>query len=335
MKRAIPYLLFAFFIYLLPVLISGSYWIHVLVIIGIYVIAATGIELLVGFAGQLSLCQASFFTLGAYCSGILSTTYQMHPLTAMAVGVLFTALIAYGVGAPVLRLKGYYLAIATLGVGLIIQSLLVSLAEYTGGPDGFRDIAPMRVANFVFNSDTEYYYPVWTIAMLILLVTRNIVHSRVGRAMLAIRGDDVAAASMGVDIARYKVQAFIISASYASIAGSLYAHSTRFISPQIADLSNSVEMIIIVVLGGIRTVFGVLLGAAIIKSIPELLESFLDYQMAFTGVILIALLLYMPKGLLGLARSLLDRFKRGREKQKGLLALIWPFLDRGNTRREP
>lgn len=335
MKRAIPYLLFALFIYLLPVLMPGSYWIHVLVIIGTYVIATTGIDLLVGFAGQLSLCQAAFFTLGAYSSAILTTRYHIDPLTAMAAGIVITALIAYGVGAPVLRLKGYYLAIATLGVGLIIQSLLVSLAEYTGGPDGFRDIAPLQVAGIVFESDVATYYPIWTIAILVLLITRNIVRSRVGRAMLAIRGDDIAAASMGIDVASYKIQAFVISAVYASLAGSLYAHSNRFISPQLADLSNSVEMIIIVVLGGIRTVFGVLLGTAIMKSIPELLESFLDYQMAITGIILIVLLLYMPKGLLGVIRHSMSRFNASREMPEGRLGTVWQFLNRFNPRRDP
>ena len=139
MKKMIPYVLFALFIYLLPILMAGSYWIHVLVIIGIYVIAAVGVDLVVGFAGQLSLCQAAFFSLGAYASAILTTTYHFHPLPAMIVGMVFTALVAYGVGAPVLRLKGYYLAIATLGFGLIIQSLFVTMAKYTGGPDGFRD----------------------------------------------------------------------------------------------------------------------------------------------------------------------------------------------------
>ena len=335
MRRAAPYVLFALFMYLLPGLIPGSYWIHVLVIIGTYVIAAAGIDLLVGFAGQLSLCQASFFTLGAYCSAILTTRYNLDPLEALGIGLIFSALIAYGIGAPVLRLKGYYLAIATLGVGLIIQSLLVSLAEYTGGPDGFRDIAPLQVAGFMFDSDTECYYPIWTIAMLVLLFTRNIVRSRVGRAMLAIRGDDIAAASMGIDVARYKVQAFIISAVYASLAGSLYAHSNRFISPQLADLANSLELIIIVVLGGIRTVFGVLLGTAIMKSIPELLEAFLDYQVAITGLILIVLLLYMPKGLFGIIRQGLNCCTAQWEMSEGMFGAIKQLLIRFCARRYP
>jgi branched-chain amino acid transport system permease protein len=195
---------------------------------------------------------------------------------------------------------------------LIIQSLFVTLSQYTGGPDGFRDIVPLKVAGYVFKTDSQYYYPIWTIAMIVLLLTRNIVHSRVGRAMLALRGDDIAASSMGVDITKYKVQAFVLSAAYASLAGSLYAHSNRFISPQIADLSNSVEMIIIMVLGGIRTVFGVLIGAAIMKSIPEVLESFLDYQMVTRGAILIVLLLYMPQGLIGVAKNILGRLRVGR-----------------------
>ena len=330
MKKVIPYILFAFFIYLLPVLMAGSYWIHVLVIIGIYVIAAAGVDLVVGFAGQLSLCQAAFFSLGAYASAILTTTYHFHPLPAMIIGMVFTALVAYGVGAPVLRLKGYYLAIATLGFGLIVQSLFVTMAKYTGGPDGFRDIGPLRLAGFILKSDTQYYYPVWTIAMVILLLTRNIVRSRVGRAMLALRGDDVAAASMGVDIAKYKIQAFTLSAAFASLAGSLYAHSNRFISPQMADLSNSVEMIIMVVLGGIRTVFGVLIGTTIMKMIPEVLDSFMDYQMVMTGAILIALLIYMPRGMIGVVQNFLARIYLPR----GVSGVIHNFLVRFYSRRE-
>jgi branched-chain amino acid transport system permease protein len=312
MKKTIPYVLFALIIYLLPTILTGSYWIHVLVIIGTYVIAAAGIEVVFGFAGQLSFCQASFFGLGAYASAILTTTYHLHPIPAMVISMVFVSLVAYGLGTPVLRLKGYYLAIATIGFGLIIQSLFVTLSQYTGGPDGFRDIVPLKVAGYVFKTDSQYYYPIWTIAMIVLLLTRNIVHSRVGRAMLALRGDDIAASSMGVDITKYKVQAFVLSAAYASLAGSLYAHSNRFISPQIADLSNSVEMIIIMVLGGIRTVFGVLIGAAIMKSIPEVLESFLDYQMVTRGAILIILLLYMPQGLIGVAKNILGRLRVGR-----------------------
>ena len=317
MKKILPYFLFALFIYLLPVLMAGSYWIHVLVIIGTYVIGAAGVDLVFGFAGQLSFCQASFFGLGAYASAILTTTYQVDPILAMGIGMIFTSLVAYGLGTPVLRLKGYYLAIATIGFGLIIQSLFVTLSQFTGGPDGFRDIVPLKIAGYVFKSDSQYYYPIWTIAMGILVLTRNIVRSRVGRAMLALRGDDVAASAMGIDIAKYKVKAFVISAAYASLAGSLYAHSNRFISPQIADLSGSVEMIIMMVLGGTRTVFGVLIGTAIMKSIPEVLESFLDYQMITRGAILIILLLYMPQGLIGLAKTVLGRLHGRRALDSG------------------
>lgn len=309
MRRLIAYLLFAFFIYLLPILLKGSYWIHVLVTIGTYVIAATGIDLVIGFAGQLSLCQAAFFALGAYISAILTTTFHFDPVLALLIGMVLTGGIAYAFGTPVLRLKGYYLAIATIGFGLIIQSCLVTFASYTGGPDGFRDIVPLKIAGYVFKTDEQYYYPIWTVAMLILLLTKNIVRSKVGRAMLALRGDDVAASAMGVEIAYYKVQAFVLSAMYASLAGSLYAHFNQFISPQMADMSRSVEMIIMVVFGGIRTVFGVLIGAGIMKSIPEILESFLDYQMVITGAILIALLLYMPEGVIGVGKVVLSRLR--------------------------
>src|SRR5208337_2937215 len=117
---------------------------------------------------------------GAYASAILTTTYHTDPMLALIIGMLFTGCVAYIVGAPVLRLKGYYLAIATLGFGLIIQSCLVTLAAYTGGPDGFRDIVPLRIAGYAFKTDGQYYYPIWTTAMLVLLLTRNLVRSKVG-----------------------------------------------------------------------------------------------------------------------------------------------------------
>jgi branched-chain amino acid transport system permease protein len=313
MKRILPYLLFALGIYLLPTILVGSYWIHVLVIIGTYVIAAAGLDLVFGFAGQLSFCPASFFAIGAYASAIFSTTYHIHPIPAMAIGIIFTSLVAYGVGKPVLRLKGYYLAIATLGFGVIIHSVLITFSRHTGGPDGFRDIVPLEIAGYVFKTDLQYYYPIWTVAMVILVLTRNIVHSRVGRAMMALRGDDVAASSMGIDIAKYRIKAFVLSAAYASLAGSLYAHSNRFISPEISDLSSSIDMIVMMFLGGMRTVFGVLIGATIIKSIPEVLESFMDYQLVARGAILILLVLYMPQGLIGVVKNVLGRLRPGRE----------------------
>ena len=313
MKRtALFFILFAVGIYLLPLLLKGSYWMHILVIIGIYVIAAIGVDLVVGFAGQISLCQASFFGIGAYISAILSNTYGFPPVLALLIGVVATSAIALGLGLPVLRLRGYYLAIATLGFGLIVQSIFVTLQDITKGPDGFRNVVPLSIGGYVFREVTEYYYLVWTISIFILLLTRNVVSSRVGRALLALRGDDVAASSVGIDITKYKTQAFVLSAAYASLAGSLYAHYNRFISPQVADLSNSITMIIMAVLGGIRTVYGVIIGAAIMKSIPELLESILDYQMIITGIILVVLLLYMPQGLLGTAGSIIAWARRRR-----------------------
>jgi branched-chain amino acid transport system permease protein len=313
MKRILPYLLFALGIYLLPTLLGDSYWIRVLVIIGTYVIAAAGVDLSFGFAGLLSFCPATFFALGAYASAILSTTYHIHPIPATGISIVFTSLVAYGVGKPVLRLKGYYLAIATLGFGVIIHSVLITFSKVTGGPDGFRDIVPLEIAGFVFKSDLHYYYPIWTVAMVILVLTRNIVNSRVGRAFMALRNDDLAASSMGIDIARYKIKAFVLSAAYGSLAGSLYAHSNRFISPEISDLSSSIDMIVMMFLGGMRTVFGVLIGATITKSIPEVLESFMDYQLVARGAILIVLVIYMPEGLIGVGKRAVGRLRPRRE----------------------
>jgi branched-chain amino acid transport system permease protein len=315
MKRTTLFLLlFWAAVYALPLLLKGSYWMHVLVIIGIYVIAAIGVDLVVGFAGQISLCQASFFGIGAYISAILSNTYGFPPLLALLIGVVGTCAVALCVGLPVLRLRGYYLAIATLGFGLIVQSVFVTLQDITKGPDGFRGVVPFSIGSYVLRDVTGYYYLVWTLSILFIILTRNIISSRVGRALLALRGDDVAASSVGINITKYKTQAFVLSAAYASLAGSLYAHYNRFISPQVADLSNSIMMIIMAVLGGIRTIYGVVIGAMIMKSIPEVLESFLDYQMIITGIILVVLLLYMPRGLLGIADAILDRAWRRRVK---------------------
>jgi branched-chain amino acid transport system permease protein len=311
-KRTVFLILSAAAVYVLPLLLKGSYWMHTLVIIGIYVIASIGVDLVVGFAGQISLCQASFFGIGAYISAILSNTYGFPPILALLIGVVATSAVALCVGLPVLRLRGYYLAIATLGFGLIVQSIFVTLQDITKGPDGFRNVVPFSIGGYVFREVTEYYYLVWTISILFIVLNRNIISSRVGRALLALRGDDVAASSVGIDITKYKTQAFVLSAAYASLAGSLYAHYNRFVSPQAADLSNSITMIIMAVLGGIRTIYGVVIGAAIMKIMPEVLESFLDYQMIITGIILVVLLLYMPQGLLGMAGSIVGRIRQRR-----------------------
>jgi branched-chain amino acid transport system permease protein len=304
MKRNIVlYVTFAFAIYSLPVLLGESYYIHVLVITGIYVIAALGVDLVNGFAGQVSLCQAAFFGLGAYTSAILSSTYKIPVLLALAIAILFTSVIAFLVGAPILRLRRHYLGICALGLSFIVEAILVTLQNITGGANGFKDIVPLSFGGIKLNKPGEYYYLVWTISMAMLFITHNIVCSRVGRAFLALQGDEVAASSCGINTHMYKIQAFVLSAAYASVAGGLYAHYNRFISPQIASVPNSVEMIFMVVLGGIQTVYGVIIGAAIVKSIPEVLESFPDYQAIATGVILIVLLLYMPRGLLGLVRE--------------------------------
>jgi branched-chain amino acid transport system permease protein len=316
MKRKDSYalLVMAILIAIFPWIVAGNeYFISILVFLGINSIITMGLCLLMGYAGQISLGHAAFYGIGAYSSGILTTHYSFSPVMAFFLGIFFSALVAYLVGKPTLRLKGHYMAVATLGFGEIFFIVFNELASWTGGPSGLSGIPALRFFGKTLE-ETAYLYLVWSFVIIILIFSLNMVNSRVGRALRAVHGSELAANAMGVDAARYKVQVFVLSAVYASMAGSLYAHFVTFISPSSFGLMPSIMFLMMVVVGGAGTIWGALLGTAVFTSLPEYLRGLEDYEVLAYGGILMFILLFMPQGILERMQNLLNQMKQRVQK---------------------
>jgi len=292
---------------LFPWLAGGNqYFISLLIFMGINGIIVMGLGMLMGYAGQISLGHAAFFGIGAYSSGILTAKYAFHPFPAFFIGVLLSAIIAFLVGKPTLRLKGHYMAVATLGFGEILFIVFNELSPLTGGPSGLSGIPSLTFLGHPIEG-AIYLYLVWGFLLLLLLFSLNVINSRVGRALRAIHGSELAANAMGVDASRYKLQVFILSAMYASMAGSLYAHFVTFISPSSFSFMFSILLLMMVVVGGAETIWGSLLGAMLLTLLPEYLRGLEDFEVLAYGAILMVVLLFMPQGILEGVRKLFFR----------------------------
>lgn len=305
MRKNIKWLGFLFFIGVLPSILDeiSPYYINVFILVGIYVILAVSLDLLVGFTGQISVGHAAFFAIGAYTSGILTTNHGVSPMFALVAGLFVSGLIAWLVGWSVLSLKGYYLAMATMGLNAIIYTLIIGLQELTGGATGLSNIPSFGVFGFVL-ADYKYYYLVWLIVLLVLASCVRLVKSPLGRTLNAIHGDEVAARTLGVDSSKYKLNIFVLSSVYAALAGSLFTHYMGFISPNDFSIRTSIDVLIMVFLGGVGTIYGPAFGAFFLKYLPEITYRFEDYELLLHGLILISVLAFMPKGLIGLFTTL-------------------------------
>ncbi|NLI33236.1 MAG: branched-chain amino acid ABC transporter permease [Deltaproteobacteria bacterium] len=278
-----------------------SHYVDVMVFAGIFTIVCLGISLLMGYAGQISMAQAAFFGIGAYTSGILTARFGLNPWAAMPAGALLAALVAWVVGIPALRLKGHYLAMATLGFGVIVHIVLSEEVAWTGGPSGMVDIPGLQVVGLKLKSELGWYYLVWTVVFLVLLFCFHILHSRVGRALRAIHEEESAAEAMGVPTARYKVQVFVLSAVLASLAGSFYTHYVTCLNPSSFNLMWSIRFILMVMVGGMQSLWGALLGTVLMTFVGnEWLHVFADFEVLVYGAILLLVALFLPKGLVSL-----------------------------------
>jgi branched-chain amino acid transport system permease protein len=308
--RLSPLLGLAIVLLALPLLLSGSYQYNIAVLAGFNAIVCVGLNLLVGYAGQISLGHAGFLGLGAYASAILVSKYDWPAPLAVAAAAAAVGLIAYAVGRPILRLKGHFLAMATLGVGVIISIVLKTEIDLTGGPDGMT-VAPFQVLGLDVVGDRLWY---WVVAALLLAevwLTLNLVDSPAGRALRAVHGSELAAGTLGVDTAAYKLRVFVLSAVMASVAGSLWAHFLGFVTPGASDFSHSVEFVTMVVFGGMASTLGAVVGAAVLTVLPQLLTVFQDYEHILLGAVLMLTMVFMPRGVVPtLAEHLPPRWRR-------------------------
>ncbi|HEX2113533.1 MAG TPA: branched-chain amino acid ABC transporter permease [Alphaproteobacteria bacterium] len=280
----------------LPLLFPNNFYYDVATKTALNAIVCIGLNLLIGYAGQISLGHAGFFALGAYASAILTSHYKWPGLLAMLAGALMVALLAFIVARPILRLKGHYLAMATLGLGIIIAIVINREIPMTGGPDGM-NVPALWVGPWRLTGAVTWYWVSAGALLLAVWLSLNLVESPIGRALRALHGSEVAAETTGVDTTRYKVLVFVVSAVFASIAGSLFAHADRFVTPVEAGFLRSIEFVTMVVLGGMASTFGSVVGAAILTVLPQVLAAAHDYKHMALGVIMIGVMIFMPRGL--------------------------------------
>ncbi|HIZ44873.1 MAG TPA: branched-chain amino acid ABC transporter permease [Firmicutes bacterium] len=281
---------------LVPVIVPNSYIMQLVLNILVYVILAMGLNLLTGFTGILSLGHAAFFGIGAYASGILNTRLGWPFWATLIISVVITALLSLLLAFPALRVKGTYLVLMTIGFGEVVRLLLVNWIALTNGPNGIVGISYPDFGFFKLTNMNQCYYLALIFAVLLMLYLRVLMKSRVGRCLLAIRDDDRAAELVGIDVSQYKLKAFMISAAYCAIAGSLYAHVIRFISPDSFRADESQLILCCVIIGGIGTFKGPVIGAILLTIIPELFRSLADFRMVLYGVILMIVIIFFPGG---------------------------------------
>jgi branched-chain amino acid transport system permease protein len=304
---------------LLPLVLVNDYFYDVAILVAMNAIVCVGLNLLIGYAGQISLGHAGFFALGAYGTGILASRYGWPAWASMPAAIAAVGLLAFVVGRPTLRLKGHYLAMATLGLGVIISIVLVTEDRITGGPDGMA-VPPLALFGWVVRGERTWYWIAGAALLLSVWLAQNLVASPVGRALRALHGSEVAAETAGIDSARYKLRVFVISALFAATAGALTAHYAGFITPARGSFMHSVELVIMVVFGGMASTFGAVVGAAVLTTLPQLMTVLKDYEMMVFGAVLIATMAFLPKGVVPTLRqrlgvvATLGRWRAGRRR---------------------
>jgi branched-chain amino acid transport system permease protein len=295
----------------LPLVLPSSFYVRVAALVFINGLAVLGLNLLMGFAGQVSLGHAGFFGIGAYAVA-LGPAYLGLPVWASLIGGTgLSALLAFLVGRPILRLSGYYLAIATLGMGMLIAMVVSNESDITGGPNGM-EVPRLVLFGWRVAGPATWYWVSGVTLVIGVWVMVNLIESPTGRAFRAIHDSEVAARVLGVNVARYKLLAFVLSAVFASVAGSYLVLFDGFVTPNTASFLLSIEFVVMAVLGGLGSIFGSIVGAAILVILPQFLTVFHDYEHIVLGAIIIVFLIFLPRGIVPAVASLLSPLiKRG------------------------
>ena len=280
----------------LPFVLPNSFYVDLAIRMAINAVIVLGLNLLIGFAGQISLGHAGFLGIGAYASAVLPTHFGWNPVLAMLAGAVATGVLAAVVARPIFKLKGNYLAMATLGLGIIISIAVRNEAQWTGGPDGM-PVPAFGLFGFELTSDKQWYWVVAALLTVSVWASLNLIDSPFGRALRALHGSEVASRVVGVDVVRYKVAIFVMSAVFASLMGSVTAHYVGFVTPNLADFFHSIELVTMVVIGGMASVYGSLIGAVLLTALPQALATFEGWETVAFGGILMVCMIFLPKGL--------------------------------------
>ncbi|HMH49340.1 MAG TPA: branched-chain amino acid ABC transporter permease [Candidatus Acidoferrum sp.] len=282
-----------------PFWLTNPYWLHVLIMGGIFAVLALSLNLLLGYTGQLSLGHAAFFGIGAYASALTTLKLERSAWEGLALAALLAGLAGWAIGRLALKLRGAYFVLVTISFAGVISLVSVNWMELTNGPLGLPGIPAPELGPWSFRTKRAYYYLVLAAVALSYLVCRRLVGSRIGRAFLALRENEALAESVGIDVTRYLVLAAVISAAMAGVAGGLYAHYTRFVSPEVFLFTYTVTMVIMVVAGGKGTLAGPIVGALLFTALPEALREVTSWQwqMLTYGLILVLLVFFLPRGI--------------------------------------
>ncbi len=297
-------------ILLIPVPLAGDYVTHVTILVMLYAVTAASLDILVGYTGRLSLGHAAFFAVGAYTSTLLAMNWGVSPWIGIFVGGLMASVFGLILGVPSLKLRGPYLAISTLGFGVIVWLMLINLDWLTRGPLGIPGIPPLPgVGPIDFRSKVAFYYVALAFTLISIFLLHLLTKSRVGKILMSIREDEDAALSVGVDVPLFKVYAFLIATFFAGISGGLYAHYLRYISPEISTLGESIYILSMTIIGGFGTLIGPVMGAAVLSLLQELLRSYLEYRYLIYGMLIILVMKFFPSGIYGIVQFILKKVR--------------------------
>lgn len=304
-------------VFLLGAFSGSNYVANILITILLHAMPAIGLSLLVGYAGQISLGHAAFYGLGAYGAAILTTRAHIDPWISITVASVVVSVFAYAIGWIIFRTRGHHLAIATLGLGIVVSVGFVELRDWTGGANGLSGIPPLSIGPLALNTDMRYFFIAWGACLLMYLAATNLVRSPIGLLMRSIAESERASSSLGTNVAAFKRSILMLSAFMAAFAGGLYAHYVGFISPQPFSTGFSIRLLLMVAIGGFQSIPGVLLGTAFVTAVTEPLQQLGYYDVVVFGLLLVAVMVWAPQGLFVALTELLLRI---------------PFL-RANVRR--
>lgn len=308
-RDQISYVIFLAAIVATGLTIKNYFYFQLITIIGINTLLALALNMLLGYAGQISLGHAAFYGIGAYTSGILTASYGFNPWLALPCALLLAIVIAVVVGFPTLKLTGYYLGMGTLGFGMIVHIVFREWSSVTGGASGFMGIPPLEIGPVSFFEPRNYFFLVWFIVLLSFILCKRLINSRTGRALKAIHDSENAAKAVGINTRNLKLKIFVFSAALSALAGFLYAHMISFISPESFSFLVSIKIVTMVVIGGMASIWGSLLGASLLTMLPEWLHAFSDFEMVVYGLILMVVMIITPQGL---TRGILEIYERSR-----------------------
>ncbi len=308
-SETVKYYLIAL-IFLIPVPLAGDYVTHVAILVMLYAVTAASLDILVGYTGRLSLGHAAFFAVGAYTSTLLAMNWGISPWIGIFLGGLMASVFGLILGVPSLKLRGPYLAISTLGFGVIVWLMLINLDWLTRGPLGIPGIPPLPgVGPIDFRNKIAFYYVALAFTLVSIFLLHLLTKSRVGKILMSIREDEDAALSVGVDVPLFKVYAFLIATFFAGISGGLYAHYLRYISPEISTLGESIYMLSMTIIGGFGTLIGPVMGAVVLSLLQELLRSYLEYRYLIYGTLIILVMKFFPSGIYGIVQFILRKVR--------------------------